>query len=318
MTAVSSVRRARTLNWPFVGFIAAHSAGVLATLLLMSIFGSRLPSGAGDFAALVIRTELFAVGFLLLPIAWQRDNRASFALETALPLSLGIVGSGFFALASAVLINFDAHTYQSIFEVPVGLGVLACGAVMSLGLGRYLGSAAAIRRLRREAASGRRSAWLAEVNVDRSWRLAFGALFGVPTAMLIVIVLPSATTSPALVAGLVINWAVAVAVGQKAAVFINDAGIRVSGRLVLGAPSWSLPLAHIASVRGITARPLDMLLSAGTGLCILRSGPALEVTSTTGRSYAVSLPEAQEAVSVLDRLLERRARGEIAPGAGTD
>jgi hypothetical protein len=145
------------------------------------------------------------------------------------------------------------------------------------------------------------------VNADRSWRLVFGSVVGVPYAILIVlfIVLPPGFPAPA--ALLAVTWAALVLAGQRASVFITDAGIRVSGRLLLGAPSWSLALAQVASAQAITAQPRTMLLSRNPGRCILRSGPALEVVSTSGRSFIVSLPDAGEAVSVLNGLVEHRA-----------
>jgi cbb3-type cytochrome oxidase subunit 3 len=273
---------------------------------LIPIFGSRLPPGTGAFAAQCIGFTLFVVGVAVVWVALRPGDRASFALESVLPWSLAFAGAGFFALAASVLINLDAHSYQIVYESPVGLAILISGVFTTYGLGRYLGSTAAIGRLRREAASSRRVAWLTEVGVDRSWRLTCGLLLGVPTAILIVWVLGSPTPSPVLAVWLAINWAIGVVAGQQAAVFINDAGIRVSGRLFLGAPSWSLPIAQVASTRVTTARPSIMFRP---GRCILRSGPALEVRSVSGRAYAVSLPEAQEAVSLLNRLAEQRGQG---------
>jgi len=131
---------------------------------------------------------------------------------------------------------------------------------------------------------------------------------GIPYAILIILFVVLPPGFPAAAALLAATWVGLVLAGQRASVFITDAGIRVSGRLLLGAPSWSLALTQVASAQAITAQPRAALLSRNPDLCILRSGPALEVTSTTGRSYVVSLPEAEEAVSVLDRLMERRAR----------
>jgi len=227
-------------------------------------------------------------------------------VETALPLTLGYAGTGFFVIAGTVLINLDARTYQMVFQVPAGLAFTAFGLFLSFGVGRYLGSVASIRRLRREAASSRRMAWLTEVNADRSWRLAFGMVVGILYAILIVLCVLLPPGFPAVAALPAATLAAFVLAGQQASVFITDAGIRVSGRWLLGAPSWSLTLAQVASAQAITAQPRTMLLSWDPGLCILRSGPALEVRSTTGRSYVVSLPDAQEAVSVLDRLMEHR------------
>ena len=306
MNTALSVHRARSLNWPLMGFVAAHLAVVLPAVLLIPIFAARLPADAVKVESYSIVTDIVFVGIFLLRIALRRDDRAIYAVETALPLTLGYAGTGFFVIAGTVLINLDARTYQMVFEAPAGLAFTVFGLFLSFGVGRYLGSAASIRRLRREAASSQRIAWLTEVNADRSWRLAFGIVVGIPYAILIVLCLLLPPGFPAVAALLAATWAAFVLAGQQASVFITDAGIRVSGRLLLGAPSWSLALAQVASAQAITAQPRTMLLSWDPGLCILRSGPALEVRSTTGRSYVVSLPEAHEAASVLDRLMEHR------------
>lgn len=316
MSTTLSVHRARTVNWPLIGFVAAHLAVVLPAVLLIPIFAARLPANAVNVESYSIVTDIVFVGLFLLRIALRSDDRAGYTLETALPLTLGYAGTGFFVIAGTVLINLDARTYQMVFEAPAGLAFTVFGLFLSFGVGRYLGSAASIRRLRREAASSRRIAWLTEVDADRSWRLAFGTVVGIPYAILIVLFVVLPPGFPVAAALLAATWAALVLAGQRASVFITDGGIRVSGRLLLGAPSWSLALAQVASAQAITAQPQTMLLSWNPGLCILRSGPALEVTSTTGRLYVVSLPEAHEAVSVLDRLMEQRTKGDVVPELG--
>jgi hypothetical protein len=306
MNTALSVHRARTVNWPLIGLVAAHLAVILPAVLLIPIFAARLPADAVKVESYSIVTDIVFVGLFLLRIALRSDDRAGYALETVLPLTLGYAGTGFFVIAGTVLINLDARNYQMIFEGPAGLAFTVFGLFLSFGVGRYLGSAASIRRLRREAASSQRIAWLTEVSADRSWRLAFGTVVGIPYAILIALFLLLPPGFPAVAALLAATWAAFVLAGQQASVFITDAGIRVSGRWLLGAPSWSLALARVASAQAITAQPRTMLLSWDPGLCILRSGPALEVRSTTGRSYVVSLPEAHEAASVLDRLIEHR------------
>jgi hypothetical protein len=306
MNTALSVHRARTVNWPLIGLVAAHLAVILPAVLLIPIFAARLPADAVKVESYSIVTDIVFVGIFLLRIALRSDDRAGYALETVLPLTLGYAGTGFFVIAGTVLINLDARNYQMIFEGPAGLAFTVFGLFLSFGVGRYLGSAASIRRLRREAASSQRIAWLTEVSADRSWRLAFGTVVGIPYAILIALFLLLPPGFPAVAALLAATWAAFVLAGQQASVFITDAGIRVSGRWLLGAPSWSLALARVASAQAITAQPRTMLLSWDPGLCILRSGPALEVRSTTGRSYVVSLPEAHEAASVLDRLIEHR------------
>jgi hypothetical protein len=316
MNTAIPVHRARNVNWPLTGFVAAHLAVILPAVLLIPIFAARLPANAGNLEGYAIGCDLVFVGFFLVRIALRSDDCAGYALETALPLTLGYAGTGFFVIAGTVLVNLDARTFQIVFEEPAGLAFSVFGLFLSFGVGRYLGSAASIRRLRREAASSQRIAWLTEVNADRSWRLVFGTVVGIPYAILIVFFVILPPGFPVAAALLAVTWAALVAAGQGASVFITDAGIRVSGRLLLGAPSWSLALAQVASAQAITAGPRTTLLSRNPGLCILRSGPALEVTSTTGRSYVVSLPEAQEAVSVLDRLTEQRTKGDVVPELG--
>ena len=306
MNTALSQDRARSHNWPLMAFVIAHLAVLLPAVLLIPILSARLPADAVKVESYSIITDIVFVGIFLLLIASRRDDRAVYALETALPLTLGYAGMGLFVIAGTVLINLDARTYQMVFEVPAGFAFTMFGLFLSFGVGRYLGSAASIRRLRREAASSQRIAWLTEVTADRSWRLAFGTVVGIPYSILMALFVLLPPGFPVAVALLAAAWAAFVLAGQQASVFITDAGIRVSGRLLLGAPSWSLALSQVASAQAITAQPRTTILSMNPGLCILRSGPALEVTSTTGRSYAVSLPEAQEAVSVLNRLMEHR------------
>jgi hypothetical protein len=285
---------------------------------LRLIFNSRLPAEARDYSMNVIQQSLFFAGAVLALVAFRRDNRSGFALETLLPMSLAFAGWGLFAVAGTVVINLDAHSYLLPFDSPAGIPIMMCGAFLGYWLGRCLGSAWAIGRLRREAATSRRVAWLAEVDADRSWRLLVGRVWAVPYVLLIVLIIGSPQHSPThslVFAGfLALTWAVGIAAGQQASVFITDAGVRVSGRPPAGAPSWSLSLAKVASVRVITARPSVRLRPSPR--CVLRSGPALEVKSTAGSAYVVSLPDAQEAASVLIRLIEQ-ARGETVPPPAT-
>jgi hypothetical protein len=173
-------------------------------------------------------------------------------------------------------------------------------------LGRYLGAGAATIRLRRETASSRRSAWLAEVRVDRSWRMLFGIFLGVPTALLILWVVGSQPAAFPMGLWLAVNWTLAMVAGERASVAITEGGVKVRGSLLLGASGWSLPLAQVSSARVVTAGPRqNFSTNLRGGRCVLRSGPALEITATTGGRYIVSLPEAEEALAVLAALRRR-------------
>lgn len=158
--------------------------------------------------------------------------------------------------------------------------------------------------MRREAASGRRSAWLAEVGVDGSWRLLLGVVLGIPTVVLMSWIAVSQPASLPLDVAFAANWALAVTVGQRASVSITDGGIKVRSGLILRT-GWSVPLREIATAKVVTERL--QLLRRDPRRCILGRGPALEVTTTAGSTYAVSLGHADEAVAVLATLRERRA-----------
>lgn len=312
MTTATLTRRARVLNWPLVGLVVAHAAAILGLLALIPIFGSRLPLETSYFATNELIWTLVPLAVVLILIALRRGDRSSFAQEIGLPVSLACAGQGFFGLAGSVVINLDAISYRMVFDSPVGLAVFLSGLYMTGAFGMYLGSTAAIKRLRRETASDHRFAWLAEVDVDRSWRLRTALAWGAIAALLLFILLGEGH-SPLFAGWLFFATGVGFVARHSISVFINDAGIRVSDGQFVGVPRWSLPLAEIAAARVVIARPS---FGYHPGRCVCRTGPALEVKSTAGRTYVVSLPEAQEAVSVLHWLVEQRTRGHVAAGVG--
>jgi hypothetical protein len=318
MNTAAPVRRTRTLNWPLIAFVAIHVALVTATLLLIPVFGSRLPSETRQDAVTWMTFELVGVGSCLFFIALRHEHRTSYAFETALPVSVALVGLGFSMLLGTVLINLDAHTYRRLLESPPGVGLVGCSVYVWLTLGRYIGAEATTNRLRRETALGRRSVWFAEVRVDRSWRLLFGTLLGTPTALLILWMVASQPAALPMGLWLAATLTLSMVAGERASVSITEGGIKVRGSLLLGASGWSLPLAEVSSARIIGAHPRQGLSADFRGgRCILRSGPALEVTSTTGGRYLVSLPEANEAVAVLASLRGRTSERSEGALAGT-
>jgi hypothetical protein len=307
MNTAAWVGQNRRPNWPLIGFVVAHVAIVIATLLLIPIFGSRLPSETRVDESSWIKFELASIGFCLLFIARRREHRMSFALETALPFSIALVGLGFSMLLATVLINLDAHAYRRVFESGLWVGLVAGSVFMWLMLGRYLGAEAATNRLRRETASSRRSVWLAEVRVDRSWRVLYGAAWGVPSALLILLVVVSQPAAFTMGRWLAANLTLGMAVGERASVVITEGGVKVRGSLLFGG-GWSLTMAEVSSARVVTAEPRpNFSMSRRGGRCVLRSGSALEITAATGGRYIVSLPEAEEAVVVLAALRGRNA-----------
>ena len=199
---------------------------------------------------------------------------------------------------------------QPPFQMPLGtlpgLGLMALGAFSGWRLGRNLGDRATSTRLRREAASNRRSAWFAETSPDGSWRRATGITAGLIVIPLILLAQATSSAyapgSPLPVQLLAVGvWALAVFVGDHATISITDAAVRVRARS-LGSNNvgWSISLSEIESARAIAARPEPLTFDRSR--CVLRTGPALEIRTVTGGRYAVSLAEASEAVALIEAL----------------
>jgi hypothetical protein len=218
---------------------------------------------------------------------------------------LGVAASG---LAANLWFNLDETAFRLPFGSLPGLGMMAVGAFAGWRLGRNLGDRATSTRLRREAASNRRSAWFAETSPDGSWRRVTAITTGL--LMLPLILLAQATSSvyapgsPLPVQLLAVGaWALAVFVGDHATISITDAAVKVRARsLSSNNVGWSISLSEIESVRVIAARPEPLSLTFDRSRCVLRTGPALEIRTVTGGKYAVSLDEAGEAVAVIEAL----------------
>ena len=130
MNTAAWVGQHRRPNWPLIGFVVAHVTLITATLLLIPAFGSRLPAEARQDAAPWITWEIVGIGTCLLLSVRRHEQRASFALETALPVSLALVGIGFSMVLAIVLINLDAQTYQRLLESVPGVGLIFCSMLM--------------------------------------------------------------------------------------------------------------------------------------------------------------------------------------------
>ena len=240
-------------------------------------------------------------------IALPRQHRMRYALETLLPIGLVVLGVAASGLAATLWFNLDETAFRMPFGSLPGLGLMALGLFAGWLVGRNLGDRATSSRLRREAASSRRSAWFAETSPDGSWRRATGITTGL--IMLPLILLAQATSSayapgsPLPLQLLAVGaWALAVFVGDHATISITDAAIKVRNRsLSSNNVGWSVSLSEIESAQAIAARPEPLTFDRSR--CVLRTGPALEIRTVTGGHYAVSLDEAREAVAVIEALL---------------
>jgi len=299
------VRSVLAVNPVLLVFIAIYVSIVALSFAAVWSLGSRLPVEAGNLTSYWLESEVIGIAMYLAWVALPRPHRMRYALETVLPIGLCIYGLDAAGLTATLWFNLDAKTFQMPFGSLTGIGLILGGSYACAFLGRYLGGLAATNRLRREAASSRRSAWFAETAPDGSWRRATGITTGL---IMFALILLAQATSPAYAPGsplpfqllLVGAWAFAVVVGDRATISITDAAVRVRTRLLSNNVGWSVSLSEIESTRAITARPEP--LNFDRSRCVLRTGPALEIRTVTGGRYTVSLDEAAEAVAVIEAL----------------
>jgi hypothetical protein len=301
-----SVRSAVGVNRVLAGFIAIYVSIVAVSFASVQTLQSRLPVEGRPLAAYCLESELIAIAMYLAWIALPRPHRLRFALEVVLPIGLCLFGVDAALLAATLWFNLDATVFRMPFGSLPGIGLILCGSFAGWLVGRYLGGLAVSSRLRREAASSRRSAWFAETSPDGSWRRASGVTTGLITLPLLLL---AQATSPAYAPGsplplqllLVGAWAFGVGVGDHATISINNAAVRVRTRSwVSNNAGWSVSLSEIARAEAVTDRPKPLIFDRNR--IVLRAGPALEIRTATGGRYSVSLDEAGEAVAVIEAL----------------
>jgi hypothetical protein len=300
-----SVRSALAVNPVLLAFIAIYVSIVSLSLAAVWALASRLPVEARPFASFAPEGELIGIAVYLALIALHRQDRVRYALEAVLPIGLCLLGAYAAILTATLWFNIDAAVFRMPWASLPGLALVSGGSFAGWLVGRYLAGLAISGRLRREAASGRRSAWFAETSPDRSWRMATGITSGLITLGLILLV---QATAPAYAPGsplplqllAVAAWAFGVVVGDRATVSITDTAVKVRTRLLSNNVGWNVSLSEIDGARVIAARPEALRFDRNR--CVLRAGSALEIKTVTGARYAVSLDEAAEAVAVIEAL----------------
>lgn len=139
MNTAASLRRFGAPSRPLIGFVAAHLAILAATLLAIEAAGLQLPAAANNDAAAAFRLEAIFVGLCLIAIAARREHRTSYALESALPLSLAGIGLSLGWLLATLWLNLDAVTYRPLAGSLPAIALMASCTLPWLLLGRYLG-----------------------------------------------------------------------------------------------------------------------------------------------------------------------------------
>ena len=177
-TSARRVRSALAVHSVLLGFAATYLSIMVLSFAAVRAFEPRLPVEARNLASYWLECELVVIAIYLAWIALPRQHRMRYALETLLPIGLVVLGIDAAGLTATLWFNLDATAFQMPLGSLPGLGLMALGAFSGWRLGRNLGDRATSTRLRREAASNRRSAWFAETSPDGSWRRATGITTG--------------------------------------------------------------------------------------------------------------------------------------------
>lgn len=297
-------RPSPVVNWVLLAFAAIYMSIVALSFAATWAMGSRLPVDAHNLASYWLESQFIAIAMYLAWIALPRPHRMRYALEVVLPIGLCLLGVDAAGLTATLWLNLDATAFRLPFGNLLGLGLILIGSFAGWLVGRYLGGLAVASRLRREAASSRRSAWFAETSPDGSWRRVAGVTTGAITLLLILLAQATsvayAPSSPLPLQLLAVGaWAFALVVGDHATISITDAAVKVRTRLMSNSTGWSVSLSEIASAQAIVAQPEP---GFDRNRIVLRTGPALEIKTVTGSRYLVSLDEAPEAVTVIEAL----------------
>ena len=160
------VRSVLAVNPVLLVFIAIYVSIVALSFAAVWTLDSRLPVQAGNLTSYWLESEVIGIAIYLAWVALPLPHRMRYALETVLPIGLCLYGVDAGGLTATLWFNLDAKTFHMPFGSLPGLGLVLGGGFAGLLLGRYLGGLAATNRLRREAASSRRSAWFAETSPD--------------------------------------------------------------------------------------------------------------------------------------------------------
>jgi hypothetical protein len=300
-----SVRSALAVNPVLLAFTVIYASIVVLSLAAVWTLESRLPVDARNLASYWLESELIAIAMYLAWIALPRPHRMRYAREVVFPVGLCLLGVDAAGLAATLSLNLDATAFRMPFGSLLGVGLILCGSFAGWLVGRYLAGLAVSGRLRREAASSRRSAWFAETSPDGSWRMVAGITTGAITLLVILLAqatsLAYAPSTPLPLQLLAVGaWAFGVGVGDHATISITDAAVKVRTRWVSNNAGWSVSISEIADARVVAAKPEPLRFDRSR--IVLRTGPALELKTVTGSHYLVSLAQAPEAVAVIEAL----------------
>ncbi len=280
--------------WVDVLILVGTGVGLVALFAALAFFGHRLTSGSLPAA----------------PVSWSGTARLLGAV------SLGMAGLLAFLLLVSLGVQRgldDAHQAPGIGnETLIAMLLLAVLAVLAV-VGWFLQPAVSPRRDTGAPASAlpladsERAVWVGTAAWGTTGRVvtALSLLLGVAAVVFGLLTVQREVSWPVLIALVGAAVALFLAVSTfSLRVRIGAEGLRV--RSALGWPRKTIPADEIADVRVVDVVPLGEFggwgwrtsLDGRTGV-VLRRGPAVEVAYGEGRTFVVTVDDAETAAAVL-------------------
>lgn len=279
------------------------------------------PDGFGPAWVNLVLTVVVGLGIPLVIAASglgglrRGDHGGTYRLlgATALAMSvlMAVIGTGALALQAGLT---DAANAPGIGLVTLGAFVLAGAAGV---LGWFLQPHEPFRAMTLPAGdpltlSGTEKAvWLQRVSLARSGVIVLGAAF----VLIFVVSVVALSASPEpfiawLLVGVMLVMAATFATTLAFHVRVDDDGLRVTS--VTGFPRVHIPLDEIARAEAVEVNPMGefggwgLRWAPGGGFgVVLRRGPGIRVTRTNGKTFTVTVDDAETGAALLQALATR-------------
>jgi hypothetical protein len=276
-------------------------------------WGSSGPDGTGTLAAFLVVMlgvpALVAVGSWLVAVRWgwgSGTRRICVGLAVGFAVAFAVMAVGALAVQTGLDDGLKSPRIDGLVVLAIVAGIVVGGAVAFLAprdAPQPTSDRVPADAPRLDLAPGARAAWTRTVS-SRSTAV----VVGVTCAVLVVLAVALRTPLLAAVAAILAALLGTMFVFR---VSVDERGLTV--RSALGWPRLDVPLDEVEQARVVEVRPLAEFggwgyrlgRGARTGI-VLRSGPGLEVERTGGRTYVVTVDDAERAVALLNTLADRR------------
>lgn len=275
-------------------------------LALLAGLGGGLVLGLGGLVWFGLRSAGRAEGAVTRPAQWSATARFLGAVNLGLAVLLSVITLTALGVQRGLQDASDAPAIGGAVLLAVAL-MLVCTA-----LGWFLQpKVSQVRPAANGAepmslAPGERAIWMGTATIARGGRVVFALALSIEIALVVILLVTGAggTTAVAITGGAGLLVLVLFAATFTFRVRASAAGLRV--RSALGWPRVEIPASDIRSARSTHLEPFAEF--GGWGLrygpdgrygVVLRTGEALEVTRSDGRTFFVTVDDAATAASVL-------------------